>query len=156
MYISNPDIQGYKNFKDSTNIKLNKGLNLIVGENGAGKTTIINALRLIMKENEFSYMNISEDDFYYSIDRKYIAPDISIDITLENLSTDEKVTFLSWCDKDFNAQLHIAVNSNPNRKGYLKKEIWGGTSRLSIFEEETFECIDCIYLPPLRNAEEKH
>lgn len=155
MHISNINIKGYKNFKETTNIKLNKGLNLIVGENGAGKTTIINALRLIMKENEFSYMNISEDDFYTSIDRNYIAPEISIDITLENLSPDEKVTFLTWCDKEINAKLHLTVNSNPNRKGYYKKEIWGGTSKSSIFEEETFECIDCIYLPPLRNAEEK-
>src|SRR5690606_13944868 len=106
-------------------------------------------------ENEFSYMNINEDDFYVSLDKQYSAPDIRIDLTFEGLTPDDQVTFLTWCDADFKAQLHLEVNSNPNRKGYYKKEIWGGASKASIFEEETFECIDCIYLPPLRDAEEK-
>ncbi len=155
MYISNLNITGYKNSKEKSVVKLNKGLNVLVGENGSGKTTIINALRLILRENEFSYMNINEDDFYVSLDKKYSAPDIRIDLTFESLTSDEQVTFLTWCDAGFNAQLHLEVSSTPNRKGYYKKEIWGGSSKSSIFEEETFEYIDCIYLPPLRDAEEK-
>ncbi|CAM4044167.1 AAA family ATPase [Cohnella lubricantis] len=155
MYISRLNISGYKNCKENSEVRLNKGLNVLVGENGSGKTTIVNALRLILRENEFSYMNIDEDDFYISLDKQYSAPDIRIDLTLDSLSSDEQVTFLTWCDADFKAQLHLEVNSNPNRKGYYKKEIWGGASKSSIFEEETFDCIECIYLPPLRDAEEK-
>lgn len=155
MHISKLNITGYKNVKENSTVTFNKGLNILVGENGAGKTTIINALRLMLKENEFSYMNITEDDFYISLDKSYSAPRISIDLSFESLNSDEQVTFLTWCNETFNAQLHLVVNSNPNRKGYFKKEIWGGSSKSSIFEEETFECIDCIYLPPLRDAEEK-
>ncbi|MGF7048249.1 putative ATP-dependent endonuclease of OLD family [Paenibacillus sp. DS2015] len=148
-------MSGYKNTKESSEIRLNKGLNVLVGENGSGKTTIVNALRLILRENEFSYMNIDEDDFYISLDKQYSGSNIRIDLTLESLDSNEQVTFLTWCDADYNAQLHLEVNSNPNRKGYYKKEIWGGASKSSIFEEETFDYIDCIYLPPLRDAEEK-
>lgn len=155
MHISNLKISGYKNTKETSTIKLNKGLNVLVGENGSGKTTIINALRHILREHEFSYMHINEDDFYISLDKKYSAPIIRIDLTFEALSQDERVTFLTWCDADFKAQLHLEVKSNPTKKGIYKKEIWGGASKSSIFEEETFECIDCIYLPPLRDAEEK-
>jgi putative ATP-dependent endonuclease of the OLD family len=155
VHISKLYISGYKNAKDRSEIRLNKGLNVLVGENGSGKTTIVNALRLALRENEFSYMNIDEDDFYISLDKQYIAPEIRIDLTLESLSPNEQVTFLSWCDADYNAQLHLEINSNPNRKGYYKKEVWGGASKSSIFEDETFDCIDCIYLPPLRDAEEK-
>lgn len=155
MYISKLIITGYKNVKENSIINLNKGLNVLVGENGSGKTTIINALRMILKENEYSYMNISEDDFYKSLDKSYSSDKIKIDLSFEALTPNEEVTFLSWCDADFKAQLHLEVNSNPNRKGYYKKEIWGGNSKTSIFEEETYECIDCIYLPPLRDAEEK-
>ncbi|MGQ8871157.1 ATP-dependent nuclease [Paenibacillus sp. TSA_86.1] len=155
MHISKLTISGYKNSKEKSEIKLNNGLNVLVGENGSGKTTIINALRLILRENEFSYMNINEDDFFRSLDKEYSAPKIRIDLSFDSLDSDEQVTFLTWCDAEFRAQLHLEVNSNPNRKGYYKKEIWGGASKSSIFEEETFECIDCIYLPPLRDAEEK-
>lgn len=155
MHISKLNISGYKNAKVSSEIEFSKGLNILVGENGAGKTTIINALRLALKENEFSYMNICEDDFYVALDKSYIAPKISIDLKFEALNQDEQITFLTWCDEKFIAQLHLEVNSSPNRKGYYKKEIWGGASKASIFEEETFEYIDCIYLPPLRDAEEK-
>jgi putative ATP-dependent endonuclease of OLD family len=155
MYISEVNITGYKNAKVSSLIKFNKGLNVLVGENGSGKTTIINALRLILKENEFSYMNISEDDFFISLDKQYSSEKIKIDLIFDVLTPDEEVTFLSWCDAEFRAQLHLEVYANPNRKGYYKKEVWGGKSRASIFEEETFECIDCIFLPPLRDAEEK-
>lgn len=155
MYISTLNISGYKNTKEKSILKLHKGLNVLVGENGSGKTTIINALRLVLRENEFSYMNINEDDFYKSLDKQYSAPQIKIDVTFEALSPDEQVTFLTWCDAEFKAQLHLEVSSNQNRKGYYKKEIWGGFSKASIFEDETFDCIDCIYLPPLRDAEEK-
>ncbi len=155
MYISKLNISGYKNAKVNSEIEFSKGLNILVGENGAGKTTIINALRLALKENEFSYMNICEDDFYVALDKSYIAPKISIDLTFEALNQDEQITFLTWCDEKFKAMLHLEVNSSPNRKGYYKKEIWGGASKASIFEEETYEYIDCIYLPPLRDAEEK-
>lgn len=155
MHISKLYVSGYKNTKERSEIRLNKGLNVLVGENGSGKTTIVNALRLILRENEFSYMNVDEDDFYISLDKQYTAPEIRIDLTLESLSSNEQVTFLSWCDADYNAQLHLEINSNPNRKGYYKKEVWGGASKSSIFEDETFDCIDCIYLPPLRDAEEK-
>lgn len=51
--------------------------------------------------------------------------------------------------------MHLEVEKNPNFKGYYKKTIWGGKSKSSAFEEDTFNFIDTIYLPALRNAEEK-
>lgn len=155
MYISKLDIEGYKNCKLKSEIDLNRGLNILVGENASGKTTIINALRMILKENEYSYMNISENDFYKSFSGNSKSEKIKVDLHLSDLTSNEEVTFFTWCDAEFNANLHLEVNSNPNRKGYYKKSIWGGASKASAFEEETFECIDCVYLPPLRDAEEK-
>lgn len=49
----------------------------------------------------------------------------------------------------------MEVESKPNPKGYFKKSIWGGKSKASAFEEDTFDFINVIYLPALRNAEEK-
>lgn len=47
MYISELVIKGYRNCLNESKILLNKGLNILVGENAAGKSTIIDSLRMI-------------------------------------------------------------------------------------------------------------
>ena len=109
--------------------------------------------RMILRDPEQPY--ISEDDFYKSFIGNVQKRNIQIDVTLRDLSQEEKVTFLSWCNAEFDAELHMEVESKPNPKGYFKKSIWGGKSKASAFEEDTFDFINVIYLPALRNAEEK-
>ena len=154
MYISELSIKGYKNSKDMSKISLNKGLNILIGENGCGKTAIVNALRLVLREPEALYQ-LSSDDFYCSSDKSYIAKDIEIDASFSELSEDEKITFLSWLTADFDAELHLSIKENKNKFGYYKRNWWGGKSSASAFEEDTFDRINCIYLPPLRDAESK-
>lgn len=155
MYISELQISGYKNCKKESTITFNKGLNILVGENGVGKSTIIDSLRLVLRENEMLFKRTTESDFFRSFELNRTAKSINIDVKFEGLSEDEKVTFLTWCDFDFEALLHLNINNKLSPKGYYKKQIWGGKSKASAFEEETFDCIDCVYLPPLRDAEEK-
>lgn len=154
MYISQLSIQGYKNTREKSNISFNKGLNVLVGENGCGKTAVINALRLLFREPESNYA-CSSDDFYCSLDRTNVADAIEIDALLTGLTEDEKITFLSWCNADFNAHLHLCITENQTKLGTIKRKYWGGESTASIFEEDTFDRIECIYLPPLRDAEAK-
>ena len=81
-----------------------------MGENASGKSTIIDALRLILKDQEQSY--ITEDDFYKSFTQDVKNKNIRINVTLENLS---------WCNANFDAELHLEVESNPSPRGYFKK-----------------------------------
>ena len=154
MYISRLSVHGYKNTCQKSVISLNKGLNILLGENGCGKTTIINALRLLFREPEANY-GCSSDDFYCSLDRANRADIIEIDALLTELTEDERITFLSWCNADFDAYLHLRIAENPLKAGTLKRKYWGGESVASIFEEDTFDRVECIYLPPLRDAETK-
>lgn len=154
MYISKLMIEGYKNAKCESSIIFNKGLNIIVGENGCGKTAIINALRLVLRENE-SNTALSEDDFYCSLNKKERANEVKITTDFSDLTEDEKITFLTWCSADFNAHLHLLISENTSRRGYFKRKYWGGNSSASIFEEDTFDHVECIYLPPMRDAENK-
>ena len=153
MYISELIINGYRNCGEKSRLSFNAGLKILVGENASGKSTIIDALRMILRDPEQPY--ISEDDFYKSFIGNVQKRNIQIDVTLRDLSQEEKVTFLSWCNAEFDAELHMEVESKPNPKGYFKKSIWGGKSKASAFEEDTFDFINVIYLPALRNAEEK-
>jgi predicted ATP-dependent endonuclease of OLD family len=154
MYISALQIEGYKNSQKNSTVALNKGLNILVGENGSGKTAIINALRLILRENE-SYFDFSEDDFYCSLDKNEHSNEVKIVADFTDLSEDDKITFLTWCDADFNAHLHLLISENCSKRGHFKRKYWGGNSSASIFEEDTFDRVECIYLPPLRDAETK-
>lgn len=154
MYISKLSIQGYKNTQKKSTISFNKGLNVLLGENGCGKTAVINALRLLFREPESNYA-CSPDDFYCSLDRSCVSDTIEIDAVLSELTEDEKIVFLSWCNADFDAHLHLRITENPTKLGSMKRKYWGSESTASIFEEDTFDRVECIYLPPLRDAESK-
>lgn len=155
MYLSEIKIEGYRVFKDSTTIPLDKGLNLLVGENGCGKSTIIDAIRLLLNEDEYSRNGINEEDFYSSKDKKTKSEKISIKGKFSNLSEDKKVVYLTWLDKDYNAILNIDIHEKRDRRNNFKKVVWGGESSSSIFEWEPLNDIQCVYLPALRDAEKK-
>lgn len=47
MYISKVHIKGFRAFKDTT-ISFTEGMNVIIGHNNGGKSTIIDAMRLVL------------------------------------------------------------------------------------------------------------
>ncbi len=134
---------------------LRKGLNVLVGENGCGKSTVIDAIRLLLNEDEYARSGISEEDFYSSVDKKEWADTISIKGRFSDLSEEKKVEYITWLDKKYNAVLNIDIVRKQDRRNNYKKAIWGGEASNSIFEWEPLNDIQCVYLPALRDAEKK-
>ena len=89
MYISDVSIEGYKNCNNKSSIKFNPGLNIVVGENASGKTTIIDAIRMVLKEPEVKY--ITENDFFRSFEREEEKKNICININLKGLTEENKL-----------------------------------------------------------------
>ncbi|WND02729.1 AAA family ATPase [Temperatibacter marinus] len=155
MYISNISIENYKGIGQKTAIHLRQGLNVIVGENASGKTSIIDAIRLLLREDEFGYTPVSESDFHKPFEVSAQASEsFVIQASFAGLTKDDKVTFLPWYDIDQHATLNLKVE-NKEKYGRFKRHVWGGSSKSSAFEWELFEKFNCIYLPPLRDAEAK-
>lgn len=160
MYLSEIKIKGYKVFNEEFNIKLNEDLTVLIGENGCGKTAIVDSIRLLLNEDEFGRIGISESHFHRPIERSAReggAESIEVKGTFSALNETEQVAYLPWLDATDNtiAYLNKKIDNKPNNRGKLNHTTWGGESVVGIFEWELVNAISCIYLPPLRDADSK-
>ncbi len=154
MHIESLSIEGYKSFGKPFTIQFREGLNVLVGENAAGKSTVVDAIRLLLADDDFERKPLSDTDFFlpFAEDRER-SEAFKIQASFTGLSQNQQVAFLPWTDSRGNATLTLLVDNKQNSKGRYKPVLWGGASRASMFERELFDMIDCVYLPPLRDAE---
>lgn len=155
MYLSKISVKGFRMFSDTVDVSFSKGLNLLVGENGSGKSSVIDAVRALLGENEFLRRGIVEEDFYseYCDSQKKSSDSLFITGVFSNLTEGQKVEYLSWLDGDFNAKISFEVQRTLNRRNNYKQKRWGGNSSNSFFDAEPLNDIQCVYLPALRDAE---
>jgi len=160
MFLSELKIKGYKIFAGEFTIKLNNGLTVLIGENGCGKTAIIDSIRLLLNEDEFGRIGVSESHFHRPIDKTASeggADSIEVKGTFTSLSDKQQIAYLPWLDAADNtkAYLNKKIDNKPNIRGRFDHTTWGGESLVGIFEWELVNAISCIFLPPLRDAESK-
>lgn len=157
MYLKSLSITGYKNFDaNEFVINLNKGLSVFVGENGSGKSAIIDAIRHLLIEDEFVRTGISEKDFHKPFDASEKASDvIKLSANFGDLAKEEITAFLPWIESNNEAKLTLQVENKMTAQGRYKRMVFGGVSKNSMFEWELLDTIHCVYLPPLRDAEAK-
>jgi len=155
MYLRQLEVEGFKSFGRRFTVEFHEGLNVLVGENGAGKTGVINALRQLFQDSESGKRSVSERDFHKSFELDAApASSFAITATFGDLSVFEKVALDSWCGEQDEAVLNLTV-LNRELRGRYSQELWGGAIRTAAFNQQTLELIHCIYLPPLRDAEQK-
>ena len=61
MYISELSLENFRSFKEKKTINFHEGINVIIGHNNAGKTTVIKALELLFDIKKSKRLSI--DDF---------------------------------------------------------------------------------------------
>lgn len=66
MHISKLTLRNYRNFRNSS-LLFHKGVNTIIGENGSGKTNIMQAIRILLDENLPRTYRFYESDFNRSL-----------------------------------------------------------------------------------------
>jgi len=93
MHISKLTLVNYRNFKN-TSLKFQRGVNTIIGENGAGKSNILRAIRLLLDDTMVrSAYRIDESDFNRSLEQ-WRGHWIIISLEFEDLSPDEAIQAL--------------------------------------------------------------
>ena len=152
MYISKLIIKNYKSIKDETFI-FNKGINVLVGKNNAGKSNIVSALNEILgdKYNMTSY----EDKIFFTdssnrIDRNFkIITEIdevkNLDYTLlENIKKSTALLditdYFNEKDEDFNDEW-ILEDDDELKRDYPEKFQYKGTNLLQWYKAEDLKNI---------------
>lgn len=100
MYISRIKIQNFRCFQD-VEIEFSEGLNVIIGENNCGKTTIMKALQSFFKGSNTSGA-LSIDDFNKGITIGEKPPDITFVLTIQSSKHEkaqDKAVVASWLTK---------------------------------------------------------
>ena len=105
MYISELTLENFRGFKEKTIINFNEGINVIIGHNNAGKTSILKALELMFYNKRSKRLNL--DDFNKNIDMgelKKNPPKIILSAKLtqsknEDEHSNELVAVAKWLTK---------------------------------------------------------
>lgn len=93
MHISKLTLVNYRNFSNAT-LRFSKGVNTIIGENGAGKSNVLRAIRLMLDDSmvRASY-RLVESDFYRGLS-SWHGHWIIISVEFDEVSADEAMQAL--------------------------------------------------------------
>ena len=126
---------------------------MLVGENNSGKTTVIDALRLMLfSSRDFDSLRLTEDDFRAGTEH---AP-IEINCRFTGLEDEDEVHFQECLvdigDGKFEMQVNARVefNETTNR---CNVKMWGGETEGGSLPSNHYDRLATIYLQPLRDPE---
>ena len=129
------------------------GLTVLVGENNSGKTTIIDALRLMLfPSQDLDSLRLTEDEFRAGTGH---AP-IEISCRFTGLEDEDEVHFQECLvdigDGKFEMQVNARVefNETTNR---CNVKMWGGETEGGSLPSNHYDRLATIYLQPLRDPE---
>ncbi|MBJ2281151.1 AAA family ATPase [Pseudomonas sp. MF6767] len=98
MYLSSLSIKNFRQFGDLTPgfvIHFNEGVTALVGENDAGKTAVIDAIRHVLQTRDSDFLRLELEDFHVQSNGEP-ATDITLVCTLSGLSTLELGAFAEY------------------------------------------------------------
>ena len=91
------EIENYRCFGEKQSIKLKPGVNVFIGENNSGKTTVLNALGFLFDRRGRSLPDFN--DFNKNLEPSTCAPKIKVTVTLSSTDNDtieDKALVATW------------------------------------------------------------
>lgn len=101
LFISSVEITNFRTFKEKQTIRFTEGINILVGPNNIGKTTIISAIRLIFDKNKFGLDINDFSKIETKEELKNSSPKITVTVNLQKSSkessdSDDLLAIRNW------------------------------------------------------------
>lgn len=154
MYISEIKIKNFRVFgKDGVSFVFDKGVNVVIGENNSGKSSLIDAMRIalscVLYKREI-YFN--KTDFHIN-ELGERETESQIDVYLKEVP----INLIEIWDPEEpdSGEFHTVFTLEKNSAGYdkVKHRAWGGKCEGNPLSADTLEAINIAYLGALRDAE---
>jgi putative ATP-dependent endonuclease of OLD family len=158
MFLSKIAIKNFRNL-ESLVVTLKGGLNVVVGENNAGKTNLLDALRVALgPTSSGDFVRVSEDDLFHDRSGKR-AEEIRIDLEFSALSEDEQAEMIEILKYDpskpaeSKSSIHFEFVWSAKSKRFQIRR-WGGEREdaETAIPEEVFQSLPVTLLNALRDA----
>lgn len=98
MYLKELKIRNFRSIKDIT-LNFSRGINILIGENNAGKTTIIDVLRICLGYRDQDGLRVNKNDFHISQYDETLKP-IEFDLSFEKDKDEEIGYFIEMYDAE--------------------------------------------------------
>jgi putative ATP-dependent endonuclease of OLD family len=156
MYLHSITINGFRKL-NKLEIRFKEGLNLLVGPNNAGKTAIVDALRVLLSTGDEGALRVTDLDLHVGEDGKVVSEAI-FGYVFRGLDKDEEADFVQalqpvWKDGkivEYEALLGIRY-TNPVGASRLQVKRWAGLHEETPLTNEMLNDLRAVYLPPLRD-----
>lgn len=159
MYLSSVEIRDFRIF-ERFELALNQSLNVIVGENNAGKTAFVDAIRYALGTNSNEWVKIDSADFRRGTNR------FSIKLKFEDITARQAAVFVEYLTYEnlggtiarlpvlyLNFQADLTDQLFRGNRVILTDVRSGANGDGPTIEREVREYLSATYLRPLRNAE---
>ena len=150
MFLEKFRIQNFRGISDLM-LKFNKDINILIGENNSGKSTIIDALRICLeyKDNNKT-IHVSKKDFYLNSDE---VKDIKFSLFFKASEDKDKLVYEIYNQESKYFEIHfkyfIKIKNNRER---IYNKVWGGALEGNKISDDVFYSLNHIYLDPLRDS----
>lgn len=157
MYLYELHIQNFRRFKD-LRLRFKNGLNVIVGPNNAGKTAIVDALRVLLSASDEGNLRLTELDLHIASDGTQ-SPEATFTFNFRDLNKDQEADFMTALRPrkgsdgkliEYEAQFTVQyTQTEPGSR--LKLRRWVGEHPENLLSSDMLEELRAIYLQPLRD-----
>ncbi|AUX31255.1 MULTISPECIES: ATP-dependent endonuclease [Sorangium] len=157
LFIENFRAFGSENRQEHLRLNLGAGLNVLVGENDCGKSSIVDAVRLLLAARAQDSFRLTDDDFHVRGDTRETL--LTVRGTFRGLTEGEKSRFLEFLTVEGSEEtlvitLQATRRDLPGRARRIFVTTRAGRKQDGpALEGEVREFLQATYLRPLRDAE---